>query len=59
MFVVKLFNIDPSSYKMEGCEVNLFKTLERSKQFIMCINKWKLQSHEKCTEFRFSNHFFN
>ena len=35
MFVVKLFSIDPSSFRMEGCEVNLFKTLERSKQFIM------------------------
>lgn len=35
MFVVKLFNIDPSSYKIEGCEVYLFETLEESKRFIV------------------------
>ena len=35
MFVVKLFKVDPSSFKIQGCKVNLFKTLEESKQFIV------------------------
>ena len=34
MFVVKLFKVDPSSFKIQGCKVNLFETLEESKQFI-------------------------
>jgi len=35
MFVVKLFKVDPSSFKIQGCKVNLFETLEESKQFIV------------------------
>jgi hypothetical protein len=35
MFVVKLFKVDPSSFKIKGCEVNLFNTLEESKRFII------------------------
>ena len=35
MFVVKLFKLDPSSYKIENVKVKLFKTLEESKRFIV------------------------
>lgn len=35
MFVVKLFELDSSSYKIENVKVKLFETLEESKRFIV------------------------
>lgn len=35
MFVVKLFELDSSSYKIENVKVKLFNTLEESKRFIV------------------------
>jgi hypothetical protein len=35
MFVVKLFKLDPSSFKIKDVKVNVFKTLDESKKFIV------------------------
>ena len=35
MFIVKLFNVDPSSFKTLGCKVSVFKSLNECKEFIL------------------------
>jgi hypothetical protein len=41
MFIVKLFKLDPSSYRVKGCRVRTFKTLEDSEKFLV-KEHWKI-----------------
>ena len=49
MFVVKLFSIDPSSFRIGNCKVNVFNTLEESKKFIV-EKHWEIDYDNEGTD---------
>jgi hypothetical protein len=48
-WIVKFYNIDPSSYKVRGCEVKLFKTYDECVMFIL-REHWELLDENEDTD---------
>ena len=61
MFIVKLFNVDPSSFKTEGCKVSIFESLNECKEFIL-EKHWEID-YDNCNndlsfdEFKLENSY--
>ena len=61
MFVVKLFNVYPSSFKTLGCKVSVFESLNECKEFIL-KKHWEID-YDNCNndlsfdEFKLENSY--
>ena len=55
MFIVKLFNVDPSSFKTKGCKVSVFKSLNECKEFIL-KKHWKIDYDNMGTDLSYDEY---